>query len=92
MTDYPNAEHRNKDQAARTAAIEALAGIMRDAQALGRQLANPHARMLPFAADAQPLHNAARVVTEKLTILETLRGVREWHEADKAERKGHVNE
>lgn len=82
MTAYPNKEHANADRAARRRALEALAELTSEAALLRRALA-AGGRDLD-GDDTQVLAGLVRKLTRDLSVLGTLRDVREWHEADEA--------
>ena len=85
MTDYPNKEHANADKAARRRALKALSDLIDEASLLkaGLEATDPPHNL--FASDARRLAALSLSVSENLSIAETLRDVREWHEAGKAE-------
>lgn len=87
MTDYPNREHRSADSAARQRAIGALAAMAGRAHDLiGKLQAGDISHEMPLTAfDARIFHDMAGKVSENLTTLETLREVREWDAAGKAQ-------
>jgi hypothetical protein len=78
---YPNREHENADKAAQRRALTVLKNIVTDAEIIRRRLEG--STVHPDAADARGIALQAAQLTEHLAILETLREVREWHEADK---------
>lgn len=81
MTDYPNREHKNADDAARRRALKALDDIEAEVTFLRR-------RVNGGTADADHTSTlAARTadVVRQLAVLEALRDVREWHAADSRE-------
>jgi hypothetical protein len=82
MTDYPNREHANADKNARQQAIAALDDIARDAEILRRRLA---AGSYTDVSDGTTLAAKAGEVGRRLAVIATLREVREWDAADKAE-------
>jgi hypothetical protein len=82
MTNYPNHEHENADKAARRRALRGLRDIIEDAEALARRIETGYE---PHGTDAQRLADKAVSIAANLSALETLRDVREWHAADKAE-------
>ena len=81
MTEYPNREHRREDETARRQAMIGLQDIIDNAKTLERRLANG---TYTDVSDAQALVAGAVEVTRRLTVLDTLRHVREWQEADVA--------
>jgi hypothetical protein len=81
VTEYPNREHRREDETARRQAMIGLQDIIDNAKTLERRLANG---TYTDVSDAQALVAGAVEVTRRLTVLDTLRHVREWHEADEA--------
>jgi hypothetical protein len=80
---YPNREHMNAAKAALRRAranldeISAEAGLMRTRLDKGADYID--------GADARTLAVAVGQLAENLTIIETLREVREWHAADRAD-------
>jgi aspartokinase-like uncharacterized kinase len=80
---YPNREHRNADMAAHRRAVKALDQIGEHAAELRRRVTNGQAD----AESAMPLAATVAQLGGYLAQLETLRDVREWHEADRAEGK-----
>lgn len=83
MTEYPNREHRVADEAARRRALASLEAITASAGIVRQKLERDGTWV--DGSDARVLAVAVGQLTENLTILETLRDVREWHEADKAD-------
>lgn len=82
MTEYPNREHERADKAATRRALSSLYDIIDDAKALARRIEGGYE---PHGTDAQRFADKAVALAINLGILETLRDVREWHAADKAE-------
>lgn len=84
MTTYPSREHENADKAARRRAEAALAELAGEAALLRRALKDGHKL---DGDDTQRLADLVRSATVNLSVLGTLRDVREWHAADQAEAK-----
>jgi hypothetical protein len=80
MTEYPNREHKNADEAARRAALVALGDIQQEVDILRRTLTQDARRV--DGDSAQNLVNRALYLTRKLSVLGALYEVREWHAAD----------
>jgi siroheme synthase (precorrin-2 oxidase/ferrochelatase) len=83
--NYPNREHENADRAARRRAISALTSMSDEAMEFAAKL--QAGVSTPYASDAQKFQHWTSQLLENLTILETLREVREWRAADEAEKK-----
>jgi hypothetical protein len=80
--NYPNREHQNADQAATRRALHCLDGIESDVTILRRRLTQTGSTVSVDGADSGGLALRVRDLTEYLTVLETLRDVREWHALD----------
>lgn len=85
MTDYPNREHKNADDAARRRALAALTDLAGEAALLHRSV---KAGLEVDGDFTQVLTDLVRKLTRDLTVLGTLRDVREWHAADSKEAAG----
>lgn len=81
-TGYPNREHQREVESQTSRAVDALAALADDALLLKRRLEKGS---LVVGADAKQLAERAMVIAERLTRLDMLRQVREWHAADLAE-------
>lgn len=84
MTGYPNREHRNASLAAHRRAIAALHELEAAARTLAHRLSDSGTYYVD-ASSASGLHEQAAKVTANFAVLETLRDVREWDAADKAQ-------
>lgn len=85
MTEYPNREHRNLHNSAKRRAISALLELEEQAKALRNRLMiqeTPEAD----SSDAVRFEELSGKLREYLAIIETLRSVREWHQADELDR------
>jgi hypothetical protein len=81
---YPNREHRNADRAARRRAHKALDDIEAEVGILRRRLKqadNPLSSL--DGDDTQLLAGKVRDLTSELSVMATLRYVREWARADR---------
>jgi hypothetical protein len=90
--NYPNREHRAADEAARRRAVASLEQIETEAKNLAANLAGGWS---PMGADARHLAETVTRLGEALTVLETLRDVREWHALDQRDaevRRAQVTE
>jgi len=87
MTGYPNREHQNKDQAARKNALHILGNIRAEVSIIEDRLKG-RSPIHMEGLDVQVLASSVRDLTIALTTLETLREVRQWHEADEQEKQG----
>lgn len=83
MTDYPNREHQTLERSARRRAAHLLGQMEAQAKVLRAKVASDHSYV--DAADAGWAQEMAGKLREQLTIIETLREVREWHKADVAD-------
>jgi len=83
VTAYPNKEHERADRRARQRAMDALAELAGEAALLRRSVADGRE---VDGDDAQVLADLVRKLTRDLSVLGTLREVREWDAADKAEK------
>jgi len=81
VTAYPNKEHERADEGARRRAMDALTELAGEAALLRRRLADGRN---PDYTDAESLERLVRKLTRDLSVLGTLREVREWDAADKA--------
>jgi hypothetical protein len=82
MTAYPNREHENADNAARRRALAALRDIAEDAENLRGRIERGYE---PHGTDADRFTAKSVKLALNLSVMETLRDVREWHAADVAE-------
>lgn len=82
MTDWPNREHRNEDEAARRRALKALADIEYEIGILRRRIDNGTVH----GDDTGILTEKTRAVTQHVAVLGALREVREWDAAGRAAR------
>jgi hypothetical protein len=82
---YPNREHEREDHAARRRALAALRHLTDEAEILAARIASG----IVDGDDSQRISDLARDLTQHLSILGTLRQVREWHAADTAETGEH---
>lgn len=79
MTDYPNRKHESADKAARRRAETALADLAGEAALLRRALKG--GRNVD-GLDVRRLSELMLSLTRDLSVIGTLRDVREWHAAD----------
>lgn len=86
MTAYPDREHENADVAARRRAEAALADLAGEAALLRRSL---KAGREVDGDGTQVLSDLVRKLTRDLSVLGTLREVREWLAADVKEADGN---
>jgi hypothetical protein len=83
-TAYPNREHENAVNSATRRALGVLGAIGENVDEIRRRLIGGTVD----ASDARYLQEQAGRMFEYLTALETLRDVRDWHEADMADTLG----
>lgn len=77
---YPNREHMQADKAAERRALKALDDIEAAVRILRRRIEGG----IADGDDTGTLTQRAAEVTRHLSVLGTLRDVREWHAADRA--------
>jgi hypothetical protein len=81
---YPNHEHMNMDKSARRCAVTALDNLIADASMLRQRLLGGQARSVS-SDDAASLRTEADRVRVHLAVAGTLREVRAWELADRAD-------
>ncbi len=75
---YPNKEHEAADKAAVRRALHCLENIEADVAILRRRLTKTGSTVHIEGADVRGIAGQVNQLTEYVTILETLRDVREW--------------
>jgi hypothetical protein len=85
VTGYPNREHANADKVARRRALAALDDIEGEVAFLRKRVNGG----LGDGDDTGTPAERAADVTRHLSVLGTLREVREWHAADEKEAAGN---